>query len=438
MGRVDSARFADRGNLGKRVFPHEIEDFGAVALLKIGHGIHAERLPSRSLAFQKVAFRFMVLTAAVLTIQALGQEFVVGSSAELRKALEAAKPGAVINLAPGEYQGGLHFDSVHGTAKSPIVVRALNPQKPPTFRGGVQFSRISHVAICDLTIEKSPTNGLNIDDDGTISSPSHHVLLRNIVVRDLPKGNHDGIKLSGVDDFQVLDCRIEKWGGSAIDMVGCHRGTIVGCTFRQGGDSAVQTKGGSSDVSIEECRFEDFGQRGVNIGGSTGMPYFRPAVSAMPANAKYEAKQIEVVGCTFVRGGAPIAFVGVDGATVRFNTIYRPGRWAVRILQETTESGFVPSRGGVFSDNLIAFRSDELSSGGINIGPGTNPNSFRFARNFWYCVDSPPSSRPRLPTAEREGQYGLDPQFLSAETGDFRVSAGSPAAAFGAHAWKGR
>ena len=38
----------------------------------------------------------------------------------------------------------------------------------------------------------------------------------------------------------------------------------------------------------------------------------------------------------------PVAFVGVDGATVRHNTIYRPRRWGLRILQENRAAGLRP------------------------------------------------------------------------------------------------
>ena len=54
------------------------------------------------------------------------------------------------------------------------------------------------------------------------------------------------------------------------------------------------------------------------MGGSTGMNYFRPK------GARYEAKDIRVEGCVFVGSDAPVAFTGVDGATFRYNTIYRP------------------------------------------------------------------------------------------------------------------
>ena len=142
---------------------------------------------------------------------------------------------------------------------------------------------------------------------------------------------------------------------------------------------------------------------------------------------------VRVEDNVFIGSGAPIAFVGVDGAVVRFNTIYRPVRWALRILQENRNPGFAPCRNGVFADNLIVFRSDELA-GAANIGPDTAPETFRFARNFWYCEDDPARSSPSLPTPEVDGVAGRDPLFVDAAGGDFRLKPGSPAQAVGAYA----
>ncbi|MDW8207672.1 MAG: right-handed parallel beta-helix repeat-containing protein [Chloroherpetonaceae bacterium] len=366
----------------------------------------------------------------------------VRSVPELRQALAGVRPGTRILIAPGEYSGGLYFANLHGAPGRPIVLAAEDRANPPRFVGGnnvFQFSDVSYFELQDLVLSGARFNGLNIDDGGTYDTPSHHVVLRNLRVSEVgPEGNRDGIKLSGLDDFRIENCRVERWGsgGAGIDMVGCHRGIILGCVFRQGGATAIQSKGGSAQITIRGCRFEDYGLRGVNIGGITGLEFFRPPVDQMPANGRYEAKEIRVEGCTFVRGGAPVAFVGVDGAVVRFNTLYHPGRWALRILQENTEPGFVPSRNGVFEDNLIVFRSDQWASGGVNIGADTAPDTFRFARNFWYCSDRPEQSRPNLPTPEQDPIVGKDPLLRDPERGDFGVRPGSPAASRGAHAFR--
>jgi hypothetical protein len=361
----------------------------------------------------------------------------VSTNAELIRALKNAEAGTTVHIAAGNYSGGVSISGLHGTKQRPVVVAGADKASPPRFSGGnsaIQLSSVSYIELRDIVIERAGANGLNIDDGGTITKPSHHVTLKRIAVTDLPKGNHDGIKLSGLDDFRVEECSVARWGGSGIDMVGCHRGLIAHCVFRQGEDSGVQAKGGSSDIKIQACRFIDGGQRGVNIGGSTGAPYFRPGLTAM-GEVKYEARNVTVEGCTFIRGGAAIAFVGADGATVRFNTFFEPSRWVFRILQETREPGFVPSRGGVISRNLVVFRSTNWASGGINIGSGTSPESFRFSENYWFCADQPRQSTPMLPGREQAGVYGIDPMLKIAADGTLEIAKGSQAAKFGAHAW---
>jgi hypothetical protein len=361
----------------------------------------------------------------------------VKDGAEFRRAIAAARPGTRILLETGDYPGGFFFSNLHGAPGRPIVIGAADPAHPPHLLRGncaLQLSRVSYIEVRDLKVDHTTDNGLNIDDGGQYESPSHDVTLRNIQVADLPSGNHDGIKLSGIDDFRLDNCTVDRWGGSAVDMVGCHRGLITVCIFRGGGDDAVQCKGGTSSVTVRGCRMENYGERGVNIGGSTGLEFFRPPVRKMPPNAKYEAKDIHVEGCIFIGGVAPVAFVGVDGAVVRYNTIYDPKKWALRILQETKSPGFVPSRNGVFEDNLIVFHSADWTEGGVNIGPGTAPKTFKFARNFWYCIDRPELSKPTLPTPETDEIAGVDPQLRGPAVGDFGVKPSSPALNRGAHA----
>jgi hypothetical protein len=358
-----------------------------------------------------------------------GTDVAVADDDGLRRALADAVPGTTIRIAPGNYRGGFSARGLRGEPGRPIVLAAADPERPPVFDGGDfgwHLSGPAHIELRDLAIANVRGNGINIDDGGSYDSPAHHVVLRGLVVRDIgPEGNRDGIKLSGVDDFRVEGCTVERWGdrGSGIDMVGCHRGEVTGCTFRHGdrkGDNGVQAKGGSSQITIRRCRFEHAGQRGVNLGGSTGLAYFRPEPRG------YEAREITVEDCTLVGSMAPVAFVGVDGATVRHNTVYRPGRWGLRILQENNGEGFVPCRNGRFTDNLIAFRSDEMVAA-INVGPGTAPESFTLAHNAWYCLDAPQRSRPSLPIAEADGEYGVDPRFRDAEAGDLRTQPDGPA-----------
>ncbi|RUL82162.1 right-handed parallel beta-helix repeat-containing protein [Tautonia sociabilis] len=370
----------------------------------------------------------LILLAVVGSIPADDRTTTVSDSAGLRAALESAGPGTTVALAPGDYQGGLSIRGLRGEPGRPIVLAAADRERPPVIRGGGSGLHLigpAHVELRDLVFEGASGNGLNIDDGGSITSPAHHISLRRLVVRDVgPEGNRDGIKLSGVDTFLVEGCTVERWGsgGSGIDMVGCHEGTIEGCIFREGGargGNGVQAKGGSSGVIVRRCRFEDAGDRALNLGGSTGRPYFRPA------DPGFEAKDLTVEDCVVIGSTAGVAFVGVDGAVVRHCTFYRPRRFALRILQESTGPDFVPCRGGRFTDNIIAYRSDELALP-VNIGPGTAPETFELARNVWSCLDDP-GHRPRLALPERDGRPGIDPRFPDPEAGDLTLPPDSPA-----------
>jgi hypothetical protein len=361
---------------------------------------------------------FAVAIAVVLLAgtDARAADVKVSGAAELRAAVAAAKPGTRILLAGGNYGAGFHFSNVRGEEKQPIIIAAADTNNLPVFRDGnvaMHFSNPAYVELHNLVFTKLSQNGINIDDGGgTTNASARGVVLRGLRISDVGgEGNHDGIKISGIWNFRVTGCTIERWGtrgGSAIDMVGCHRGVIEGNTIRHNPEpqncTGVQGKGGTSDVVIRRNRFENAGGRAVNIGGSTGLQYFRPALVEGREHA--EARNLRVEGNTFVGSSAPVAFVGVDGAVVRFNTIERPGRWALRILQENKAPGFVACRNGEFADNTIVFDSSRWGEGGVNIGGGTAPVTFKFARNWWYCADNPERSKPRLPTTEVDGIYG--------------------------------
>ena len=371
----------------------------------------------------KAFILFAVLCSAVYAARAA--EFEVTSSIELVQSFQRARPGDRLLLRGGDYRGGVALRGRSGTKQKTITLVASDPKRPPVFRGGasgMQLSGCNHVELKGLHFTGARSNGLNIDDGGNPRDPATGILLSGLKIYDVgSRGNHDGIKLSGLKDFRVVNCEVERWGrsGSGIDMVGCRSGVIERCRFRhdgpQNGHHGVQAKGGSEDVVIRHCRFENAGQRGVNLGGSTGLPYFRPAPNG------FEARRITVERCVFQGGMCAVAFVGSTDCKVRFNTIHQPSKWIARILQENRRSEFIPSQAGSFTDNLIVFRAGDVRTA-VNVGPGTKPTSFEFARNAWFAMDRPDRSRPSLPVRETEGVYGVDPELANPGNGEFRAT----------------
>jgi len=235
-----------------------------------------------------------------------------------------------------------------------------------------------------------------------------------------PAGNHDGIKLSGVDDFVLRGCRVAGWGGSAVDMVGCHDGVVEECEFlgKPGfsQSSGLQMKGGSKAIVVRRCFFRDAGQRSINLGGSTGLAYFRPK------DARFEAEEITIEDNRFTGSEAFVAFVNARLGRVRRNTFHLPGKWVLRILQESSGARFPPCREGVFENNLIVH--DARLRTAVNVGPGTAAETFTVRANAWFGLDG--AAAPALAIRERDGVHGVDPRLADPGTATMRATSKDP------------
>ncbi len=362
--------------------------------------------------------------------------------ATIEHAAKLAVPGTAIRLSPGAHATDQFVSDLEGTAIAPIWIGGEPGRLPkPVIAGGsqaLQLVRAQWVVVHDLELHSASANGINSDDGGETANPlaSHHLVFRRLSIHDIGTGgNNDCLKLSGIYDLWLLDSSIARCGGgsgSGVDCVGCHGGLIARNRFEQLAGNAVQAKGGSADLEIRWNSLVSAGQRGFNLGGSTGFAFFRPPLSMAVPNA--EARDIRALGNLIVGGDTPFAFVGCVDCVAAHNTVVNPATWLMRILQETTTgSGFTfePAANGQLLNNLFYFEDGDISTH-VNIGPNTAPATFDFAGNLWYAWDAPGSSTPSLPSPETGGLYGQNPQL----TADWRVPAASPAAGSGAaQAW---
>jgi hypothetical protein len=364
--------------------------------------------------------------------------------ATLEAAAAQAGPGTAIRLHAGDYAPDSFLAGLEGTADAPIWIGGAPGEARPRFQGGGQafhLSGVRHVVVHDLEIAGSTANGINVDDEGQVDDPeaTRFVVFRDLSIHDIGEGgNNDCLKLSGVNDFWVLDSDFSRCGGgqagSGIDMVGCHQGLIARNAFVDMPESgnAIQAKGGSEDVEIRANRFVDAGERTINMGGSTGLEFFRPPLGG---GENHEARDIRVIANVIRGSNAPLAFVGCVECSAMHNTIVDPTNWVIRILQETTSTAeyqFAPARDGRVVNNIVYYARGELSTT-VNVGAETAPETFELANNLWYAHDVPEQSDPagELPVAEVGGVYGQDPQFVDAGADDYDVPPGSPAAGAG-------
>jgi hypothetical protein len=348
------------------------------------------------------------------------------------RALQGVRAADAIRLLPGTYPGGISIANLSGSETGPIWIGGLPGAERPVISGGgggILLSRVRYLVLENLEVKSATGNGINCDDGAEYanSNATRFVVFRNLRIQDIGTGrNNDGLKLSGVNDFWVLDCEFSRIsaGGSAIDHVGCHRGMVARSSFTDCGNG-VQCKGGSEDIEIRWNRFLRAGGRAVNIGGSTGFAYFRPPLSREGQN--FEAKNIRVVANLFEGPDAPVAFVGAVQSLAANNTIIRPTRWVARILQETNSKdgySFLSCGSNEFSNNLVFYQRRAVGAH-VNVGGNTDPASFKFSNNLWYASDQPGNSRPSLPVPEVNGVVGQDPKFKASS--DHDLAPGSPA-----------
>ena len=372
---------------------------------------------------------FSLLTACLSVAGLRAQTLHVGAGqpyATLTAAAADAGPGDTILIHGGTYPGGIYIENLQGTPDAWIHIRAATGDTV-IFQGGTnawQLTDAAYLHIHRFIFRGQTGNGLNIDDGGSYETPSHHLLIDSCEFRDInASGNNDLLKLSGVDSFEIRLCLFVNGavGGSGIDMVGCHGGVIRRCAFNYMGSNSIQAKGGTSHIRIERTVFSRGGARALNLGGSTGLQYFRPI------DAPYEAANLEVYSNFFMWSEAPIAFVGCINTEVVNNTIYLPGKWVMRILQETVDPDrFAPCGNNTFRNNIVYI--DDAVSVTCNIGPNTAPESFTFSNNLWYHSQNPNWPGPVLPVEDTDNIVGLDPQFESIHIGlNFNLRPNSPA-----------
>jgi hypothetical protein len=344
----------------------------------------------------------------------------------IRAAALVSQPGDTILVKSGNIQGGEIIENLWGTSQAWITIKAGSEGSVTISGGGsaIHLTDPRYVKIEGFIISGQTGNGINIDDGGSYETPASHIIIEDCKFGELSaSGNNDQLKISGVEDFIIRNCTFSNGskGGSMIDMVGCHNGLIEKTIFRNGGSNAVQAKGGSAEIIITRNMFIDIAERAINIGGSTGMEFFRPL------GASWEATSIHVWSNIFNGSGAAVAFVGSNLCDVTNNTIINPSMWVIRILQENNNKGMEKCGNNIFTNNLILFSAKNRPA--VNIGPNTLPGTFIFSSNLW-CNPADSAWRgPELPVEDSNKIISPDPGFAD---GEYHIKKESPAAGKGA------
>ena len=99
----------------------------------------------------------------------------------ITQATVVAQPGDIILCHDVTMQGGMSVSNLKGNENSWIIIKA-EQNITVTIQGGsnsIQFSDCEYLHIEGFIFQGQTGNGLNIDDAGSIESPTHHIKIVN-------------------------------------------------------------------------------------------------------------------------------------------------------------------------------------------------------------------------------------------------------------------
>lgn len=358
----------------------------------------------------------LALTCAVLLASAIAQpawavQHLISPGDNWQDLAAKLRPGDEIILMPGNHKPAT-FEGIAGEAGKPIVIRGVDAEHPGLIvadREGLRLNRPRHVLIQDVIVTGAKLNGIVIDFPRVTTVPGESesvqesdlldgvwwradVTLRNVTVeRTGPTGQRQAVRLAGVSNIEIEQCRIEGWGGAAIEMVGCREVTVQSCRFnglegfsQMGG---IVMRAGTREVVIERNRFDNAGEFVVAMGGVSDRPHFRPPVRPDEPGPRFEAIEIAVSECVFVGGGCTVVFANADGCSFRSNTVVRPKSFVMNLRADQRDKPFAPSQRHVFSSNLIVWEPGDLQKFAL-VMPGVVGERFIMEQNLWWSKES--------------------------------------------------
>ena len=228
--------------------------------------------------------------------------------------------GFRINLTTGTYpESSLpnYWESRHGTQTCPIILQAADGAGTARLPAMNLFD-VRSMYLIGLRVESRGGDVLHFD-------ASNHILLRNTTVVGL--GNlatydapQEALKVNQSQYFYIEDCDISGAWDNAIDFVGVQYGHVVGSKIHRSGDWAMYAKGGSASLRVEGNEMYDAGTGGFTAGQGTGFEFMTSPW------LHYEAYDIKVVNnIIHDTQGAGLGVNGGYNILMAYNTLYRVG-----------------------------------------------------------------------------------------------------------------
>lgn len=302
-------------------------------------------------------------------------EFLVDSTSSLVAALQSARGGDVIKLAPGVYDGlslkGLSFDSA-------VTITSLNPSKAATITDftisdskGLRFLQLDFATLQHTDPAKASAWAFIVRDSSriTFEDSSFHGSLDNDVTNDIR-----GLQILNSDNIAVLDSEFQQL--SRALAIGSTRYIKVVGNF-------------AHDLRTDGFNFAEVGH--VQVTGNT-LLNFRPAEGDHPdaiqfwtSGTKTPSHDIQISGNVIARGDG-LATQGIflrdqlgtlpyERVTITDNLIVGTGYNAIRVASVNTlrveNNELISLPGGENKTTFLIQKSDNVVATGnkaISIG----------------------------------------------------------------------
>ena len=210
------------------------------------------------------------------------QGIIVHNTEEIYNAVENAKAGDLIKVESGEYDlsGKTLKASADGTEEQHIIIKALDSEKPPVFKGETtETGYVMHITGDYWNVEgivfTNAQKGIVLDNSNhsAISGCEIHTVgAEAIAVRDgssyctIEKCNiHDtGLVFHGYGEGVYIGSSKDK---TEFDFK-CDHNKVIDCTFKNVAAEHIDIKEYTTDTEISGCTFYGDGMTGENYAGS--------------------------------------------------------------------------------------------------------------------------------------------------------------------------
>ncbi|MCP3903295.1 MAG: right-handed parallel beta-helix repeat-containing protein [Planctomycetes bacterium] len=340
---------------------------------------------------------FPLALALALAPTALATQHLIAHGESWEHLSGTLKPGDEVILMPGRHQP-VTLDAAHGSSERPIVIRGLDPKRPPVIvadRYGIRMRDPRHVRIENVIVSGATIHGISLEGSATDPDAndlgSGPVNLTNVLIDDTgPKGLRHAINARLITKLRVETCRITGWAGSGLEIVGCEDVEVRGCRFVGKEEfeqvSGIRVRGGSDRVKIDRCRFTATGKEAVCIGGRSKLEEFRiPITDDTEPGSLHEASRVWVTRCITEGGACAFSFVQCERSSVRQCTILGPKQAVVSLRHEQSDPRFGSATGCSFGSNLITWTADEMASL-THLGTGADRTALTLADNLWWTT----------------------------------------------------